>query len=260
MNLHEYQAKELFARCGIPVLPGQSWPRPRRRRATAAQRDRRHGRDQGAGAGRRARQGGRRQARAARRTRRTRRRATILALTIKGLPVRKVLVTQAADIASETYAAIVLDRAARSCRSSCSRPRAASTSRRSRARRPRRSSSFHRPARPGCAPYAGARRVQPLFARARQAGARMAADILVQALPRVLGRATARSPRSTRSWSRRTGKVLALDAKVVARRQRAVPPRELEAMRDPAEETPGERWRARGGCPTCSSTATSAAS
>src|SRR4029077_6534550 len=34
----------------------------------------------------------------------------ILALTIKGLPVRKVLVAQAADIAKEYYCAIVLDR------------------------------------------------------------------------------------------------------------------------------------------------------
>jgi succinyl-CoA synthetase beta subunit len=37
----------------------------------------------------------------------------ILALTIQGLPVRRVLVTSAIDIASETYAAILVDRAAK---------------------------------------------------------------------------------------------------------------------------------------------------
>ena len=39
-----------------------------------------------------------------------RRRATFSALTIKGLPVRRVLVAQAGDIARELYLSIVLDR------------------------------------------------------------------------------------------------------------------------------------------------------
>src|SRR3954466_7454231 len=37
----------------------------------------------------------------------------ILALHIKGLPVQKVLVTPAADIASEAYVGIILDRASK---------------------------------------------------------------------------------------------------------------------------------------------------
>src|SRR5206468_3179934 len=39
--------------------------------------------------------------------------AQILRLEIKGLPVQKVLVTPAADIASEAYVGIILDRASR---------------------------------------------------------------------------------------------------------------------------------------------------
>src|SRR6266705_1696521 len=82
MNLHEYQGKELFGRYGLPVLPGQVASMPEEARNIADSL------------------GGTVVIKA----------QEILALTIKGLPVRKVLVTQAADIAREYYCAIVMDR------------------------------------------------------------------------------------------------------------------------------------------------------
>ena len=109
VNLHEYQARG--------AAQGRRGPRARRRRGHHPGRGggdrpaaRRHGRDQGAGARRRSRQGGRREAgrdaggggRGAPRQ--------ILGMQIKGLTVHKVLVAPAADIASETYVGLIVDR------------------------------------------------------------------------------------------------------------------------------------------------------
>jgi succinyl-CoA synthetase beta subunit len=108
VNLHEYQAKELFARYGLPVLPGQV--------ATSAE----EARDVAASiggtvvikaqvlVGGRGKAGGVKLAQTPDEA--FEKAGQILALTIKGLPVRKVLVAQAADIARELYLSIVLDR------------------------------------------------------------------------------------------------------------------------------------------------------
>ena len=109
MNLHEYQGKELFARYGIPVLPGQVAASPEEARDIAAQLGGTVVIKAQVQAGGRGKAGGVKLAHnpdeAYERAR------DILALTIKNLPVRKVLVSQAADIARELYCAIVLDRA-----------------------------------------------------------------------------------------------------------------------------------------------------
>ena len=111
MNLHEYQAKELFARHGLPVLPGQVATSPEEAREIA----------QSLGGtvvikaqvlvGGRGKAGGVKLAHDSDEA--AEKAGEILALTIKGLPVRKVLVAKAADIARELYVAIVLDRAAK---------------------------------------------------------------------------------------------------------------------------------------------------
>ena len=111
MNLHEYQAKELFARFGLPVLPGQVATTPEEARDVA----------ESIGAtvvikaqvqvGGRGKAGGVKLAHSPEEA--FERARDILALTIKGLPVRKVLVAKAADIAREIYLAIVLDRSAK---------------------------------------------------------------------------------------------------------------------------------------------------
>src|SRR5580765_8495892 len=108
MNLHEYQGKELFARFGIPVLPGQVAETPEEARDIAASIGGTMVIKAQVQAGGRGKAGGVKLAHSP--SEAFERARDILALTIKGLPVRKVLVAQAADIAKEYYCAIVMDR------------------------------------------------------------------------------------------------------------------------------------------------------
>ena len=111
MNIHEYQAKDIFrAVRDSRSARRRGQPRPMRRSAIArALRHRR--RRESPGARRRTRQGGRRQARASTPAEARAPRRQILGMQIKGLTVPKVLVTPAADIASEAYVGIIVDRA-----------------------------------------------------------------------------------------------------------------------------------------------------
>jgi succinyl-CoA synthetase beta subunit len=111
MNLHEYQGKELFARFGIPVLPGRTATRPEEAREIAASIGGTVVIKAQVQSGGRGKAGGVKLAHTPEEA--EARARDILALTIRGLPVRRVLVTQAADIARELYLAIALDRASR---------------------------------------------------------------------------------------------------------------------------------------------------
>jgi len=111
MNLHEYQGKELFARFGLPVLPGQVATTPEEARDVAASIGGTVVIKAQVQVGGRGKAGGVKLAHSPEEAFEKAR--DILALTIKGLPVRRVLVAQAADIARELYLAIVLDRAAK---------------------------------------------------------------------------------------------------------------------------------------------------
>jgi succinyl-CoA synthetase beta subunit len=111
MNLHEYQGKELFARYGLPVLPGQVAATPEEARDIAAQIGGLVVIKAQVQAGGRGKAGGVKLAHTPDEAFEKAR--DILALTIKGLPVRKVLVAQAADIAKEYYLSIVMDREAK---------------------------------------------------------------------------------------------------------------------------------------------------
>ena len=113
MNLHEYQARELLARYGIPVPQGDVAETPEQARAVAQ-------RLAGGGpvvvkaqvhAGGRGKAGGVKLAHDAAEA--AAHAAGILGMTIKGLTVRKVLVVPAAEIAAESYAGIVVDRESR---------------------------------------------------------------------------------------------------------------------------------------------------
>src|SRR4029453_18153825 len=101
MNLQEYQAKELFARYGLPVLPGQVAATPEEARDVAAPiRGTLSSNAQGL-AGGRGKAGGVQLGHSPEEAWEKAR--DVLALTIKGLRVRKVLVARAADIARELY-------------------------------------------------------------------------------------------------------------------------------------------------------------
>src|SRR5262245_60599239 len=109
MNLHEYQAKELFQRAGIPTAPGIVCATPAEVRAAAAKIGGTVVVKAQVHSGGRGKAGGVKLAKTPEEAQEKAK--SILALSIQGLPVRRVLVTAAVDIASETYAAILVDRA-----------------------------------------------------------------------------------------------------------------------------------------------------
>lgn len=111
MKLHEYQSKQIFSRYGIPI--------PKGRVASTAQEAKQIAEELGGKVviksqvlvGGRGKAGG---IRLAKNPIEAEELATqILSMEIKGLPVRKVLVDEAANISSEIYLGITNDRAAR---------------------------------------------------------------------------------------------------------------------------------------------------
>ena len=111
MNIHEYQAKELLRAEGVPIPPGDV-------ASTVAEVESIARRIGGAvvvkaqvHAGGRGKAGGVKLAKGPEEARDVASR--ILGMRIKDLPVLKVLVTAAADIASEAYVGIIVDRAAK---------------------------------------------------------------------------------------------------------------------------------------------------
>jgi len=111
VNIHEYQAKEIFRKYGIPIPPGEVARTPeeaeaiaRRFATTVVIKAQVH-------AGGRGKAGGVKLAKTPEEARSVA--AQILKLSIKGLPVQKVLVTPAADIGSEAYVGIIVDRASK---------------------------------------------------------------------------------------------------------------------------------------------------
>ncbi|MGQ0712379.1 MAG: ADP-forming succinate--CoA ligase subunit beta [Gemmatimonadaceae bacterium] len=111
MNLHEYQAKEIFRRHGIPIPPGEVATSPADAETlttkfggTVVIKAQVH-------AGGRGKAGGVQLAKTPQEARAIA--SKILGMQIKGLTVQKVLVTPAADIATEAYVGIIVDRASK---------------------------------------------------------------------------------------------------------------------------------------------------
>jgi succinyl-CoA synthetase beta subunit len=111
VNIHEYQAKEIFRREGIPIPPGEV--------ATTAEEAEAIAKKFGGTvvvkaqvhAGGRGKAGGVKLAKSPEEARNVAEK--ILQLTIKDLPEQKVLVTPAADIDTEAYVGIIVDRASK---------------------------------------------------------------------------------------------------------------------------------------------------
>ena len=109
MNLHEYQARDILRRHGIPVPPGEVATTPAEARAIVERlggkvvvKAQVHAGGRGkAGGVKLAKNAGEAEAHA----------KAILGMTIKGLTVHKVLIAPAAEIASESYVGIIVDRA-----------------------------------------------------------------------------------------------------------------------------------------------------
>jgi succinyl-CoA synthetase beta subunit len=111
VNIHEYQAKDIFRRHGIPVPPGEVAATPdeaeqiaRQYGGTVVVKAQVH-------AGGRGKAGGVKLAKTPAEAKTLA--SQILGMRIKELPVQRVLITPAADIASEAYVGIIVDRASK---------------------------------------------------------------------------------------------------------------------------------------------------
>ncbi|MBM4424017.1 MAG: ADP-forming succinate--CoA ligase subunit beta [Chloroflexi bacterium] len=111
MKLHEYQSKQLFAQRGIPILKGKVASTAAEARDIAVELGGRAVIKAQVLVGGRGKAGGVKVAKDAQQAEEYA--AQILAMNIKGLPVRKVLVDQAAEIKTEIYLGITNDRAAK---------------------------------------------------------------------------------------------------------------------------------------------------
>lgn len=108
MKLHEYQSKQLFARYGIPIPQGEVASTPGEARAIAEKLGKAVVVKAQVLVGGRGKAGGIRLAYSPEETEKVA--SQILAMEIKGIPVRKVLVDEALDIARELYLGVVIDR------------------------------------------------------------------------------------------------------------------------------------------------------
>ena len=111
MNIHEYQAKEIFRKYGIPIPPGEVATTAEEAEKIARKFDTTVVVKAQVHAGGRGKAGGVKLAKTAQEAKAVA--AQILKLSIKGLPVQKILVTPAAEIASEAYVGIIVDRASK---------------------------------------------------------------------------------------------------------------------------------------------------
>lgn len=111
MNIHEYQAKEILRAVGVPIPPGETATTPDEAEAIARRIGKMVVVKAQVHAGGRGKAGGVKLAKTPGEARE--KAQAILGMQIKGLTVQQVLVTEAADIASEAYVGIILDRASK---------------------------------------------------------------------------------------------------------------------------------------------------
>ena len=109
MNIHEFQAKEIFRAAGVPIPPGEIARTPEQAEEIA----RRYGKPvmvkAQVHAGGRGKAGGVKYCATPEAAKE--KASAILGMDIKGLTVEQVLVTEAADIGTEAYVGIIVDRA-----------------------------------------------------------------------------------------------------------------------------------------------------
>ena len=111
MNIHEYQAKQLLRDEGVPVPPGEVANTAAEAESIAAQYGGTVVVKAQVHAGGRGKAGGVKLAKSPLEARDIA--SKILGMQIKGLTVQKVLITPAADIGSEAYVGVILDRASK---------------------------------------------------------------------------------------------------------------------------------------------------
>ncbi len=108
MKLHEYQSKQLFAKHGVPIPRGDVAETPAEARAIAERIGGKVAVKSQVLVGGRGKAGGIRLAKSPEEAEQLA--AAIFELEIKGLPVRKILVDEAAEVSSEIYLGVTNDR------------------------------------------------------------------------------------------------------------------------------------------------------
>ncbi len=111
MNIHEYQAKEILRGLGVPIPSGLVAETPEEAEKIAKRIGKPVVVKAQVHAGGRGKAGGVKLAKTPAEAKE--KASAILGMQIKGLTVSKVLVTEAADIASEAYVGVILDRASK---------------------------------------------------------------------------------------------------------------------------------------------------
>jgi len=109
MKIHEYQAKEIFRKYGMPVPPGKVATKPEQAQKIAEEIGKPVMIKSQVHVGGRGKAGGIKYAKDPEEAYQVASR--ILGMDIKGLKVKKVLVTEACDIKSEAYIGVIVDRA-----------------------------------------------------------------------------------------------------------------------------------------------------
>jgi succinyl-CoA synthetase beta subunit len=234
MNLHEYQGKELFARFGLPVTPGQVAVTPEEARDIAASIGGMVVIKAQVQVGGRGKAGGVKLANSPEEAFEKAR--DILSLTIKGLPVRKVLVAQAAEIAREYYLSIVMDRQKKLPLIMLSAEGGVEIEEVARVA-PDKIVRQHIPLE-GLRPYQARALMKRVFKEWSEV--QQAAEILLK-LYRVFNEGDCSLAEINPLAVTPEGRVMALDAKVSLDDNADFRHREWETWRDPAEETPGAR-------------------
>jgi succinyl-CoA synthetase beta subunit len=234
VNIHEYQAKELFRRGGIPIPPGRVATTPdevatiaREFGGTVVVKAQVH-------AGGRGKAGGVKLAKSADEARVHA--SNILGMQIKGLTVEKVLVTPAADIATEAYVGIIVDRASKRAVFMVS-PAGGIDIEEVAASTPDRILKLPVDPRYGLQSFEAMRMAFFLYDDIKQV--RAAASIMRQ-LYAVFLQSGASLAEINPLVTTRTGEVLALDAKMVIDDNELERREELEALRDESAEAASE--------------------
>ena len=234
MNIHEYQAKEILRAHGVPVPPGEV-------ATTPDEAERIAGKFGGAvvvkaqvHAGGRGKAGGVKLARDPAEARE--RAGAILGMKIKGLTVEKVLVAPAAEIASEAYVGVIVDRASQSPVMMVS-PAGGIDIEEVAAKTPEKIFRLRVDARYGLLPHQAMALAFHLYSDV--ALVRQAADVL-QKLYRAFVDAGASLAEINPLVVTPRGEVVALDAKVVVDDNELERKPAIEALRDVSSENPSE--------------------
>ena len=234
MNIHEYQAKELLRKEGVPIPPGEVAETPeevesiaREYGGTVVVKAQVH-------SGGRGKAGGVKLAKSPAEAKETA--ANIFKLEINGLPVQKVLVTPAADIANEAYVGIILDRASKKPVFMVS-PAGGIDIEEVSAKTPKKILKLPIDTRYGLQPYQASRLGFFLFHDPTQV--RAAARIMHQLYAAFMSNGCSLAEINPLVTTR-TGDVVALDAKMIIDDNELDRHPELAALRDDSGEAPSE--------------------